>query len=92
MELLVHLAIRGVIVAATIAACSATDAEGAWPRRQRQSHHVPHYHHGYYVAPTYSYMPPAYPYGSFGARRNYSRVVYHDYNFYLRSYGVWPGH
>jgi hypothetical protein len=68
-----------------------SSARGGWPLgRISQWTHVPRSQHEYSVAPTYNYMPRAYPYGSFGARGYSPRTVHYDYNYHLRTWG--PGH
>ena len=85
-----------------VALCAAlvfdNDCQAGWPlgRAATRSHvsrsHVPRSHSEYTIVPTYEYMPRAYPYGRFGAQSYSPRTVHHDYNFYLRTWGPWPGH
>ena len=67
------------------------EAQAGWPLGRPHSH-TPKSYHGYRVEPTYSYMPVAFPYGRFGATGYSPRVVMYDYNYYLRTWGPWPGH
>ncbi len=74
-----------------VAFALATETQAGWPLGRPHSH-VPSSYRGYRVAPTYSYMPSAYPYGRFGAQSYTPRVVHYDHNYSLRTWGPWPGH
>jgi hypothetical protein len=74
------------------ASAFAAESRAGWPLGQPAQGHAHASYRGYWVAPTYSYMPSAFPYGSFGAQSNLPRVVHYDYYNNLRTWGPWPGH
>ncbi|MCG8584436.1 MAG: hypothetical protein MI757_06970 [Pirellulales bacterium] len=77
----------------SIALVWTSNVHAGWPLGQpAKSPHVGKNYFGYYVTPTYKYMPRAYPYGNFGARGYAPHTVHYDHHHYLRTWGPWPGH